>query len=214
VIDGGQVGADRRGWMGGNVVLGLCCKQSPLRQLGHGAPAGVDKVTVTLFADKTVERAVIARLLDCWKRPAEVVAKEPEPHAVGDRAKEGSERHGQHPVAMLSHGVKGAELHHRAAENLLSVQLPDQLDRAPTDGRIELLVGGLDGWGGGSPRRRRTGDRSLRAPTLPHAVSRRPRFALNGKGELVVGLEGVEDLFRLCLLGLPEADKKEAVDSM
>jgi hypothetical protein len=36
-----------------------------------------------------------------------------------------------------------------------------------------------------------------------------PDDALDGRGELVVGLEGVEDLFRLCLLRLSEVDEEE-----
>ena len=40
VMDGGQVGADRRGWIGGNVDSTTARSR---------LPAGIDKLTVTLF---------------------------------------------------------------------------------------------------------------------------------------------------------------------
>jgi hypothetical protein len=65
MIDGGQVKTNCRGWIGDNVIFGITCEQSPVRQLGHGPPAGVDKIMVTHFADETIERAVVTRLLGC-----------------------------------------------------------------------------------------------------------------------------------------------------
>ena len=56
VMDGGQVGADRRGWIGGNVDSTTARSR---------LPAGIDKLTVTLSADETVERAAQS-LLGSW----------------------------------------------------------------------------------------------------------------------------------------------------